>query len=104
MTTDHLLGIVRPDPSKLNLQTIVLNIVLATLLIAALHHSLLDRPGWPPRPGLLREAGGNYHDHPHRRPSNGLLFGWFSHSVEAISARADMSDGDAMYFMLARHS
>lgn len=57
-------------------------------------------PVGPPGRGLLREAGGNYNDHPHRRPSNGLLLGWLSYSVEAIPARADMSDGDAMYFML----
>ena len=91
---------------EINLRIIALNNIPAKFLMAALHHSLhyttlsLNDPVGSPRPGLRREAGGNCDDHPPRRPPNGPFPGWFSHCVEPISARADMSEGDATYFML----
>jgi hypothetical protein len=60
---------------------------------------LIDPVGPPGRDSCGRPAGTIT-----TIPTAGLptefYFGWFSHSLEAISARADMSDGDAMYFML----
>ena len=87
---------------EINLRIIALNNIPAKVLMAALHHSLhyttlsLNDPVGSPRPGLRREAGETCDHHPPRRPPNGPV----QFCSEPISARADMSDGDAMHFML----
>lgn len=54
----------------------------------------------PPGRDSCGRPAGNITTIPTAGLPNGVLFGWFSHTVEAISARTDMSDVDAMYFML----
>jgi hypothetical protein len=85
--------------SKLNLQIIVLNIVLDKFLTTAVHHSLLDPVGPPGRDSCGRPAG-TITTIPTAGPPNGLFSVGSPTLLEAISARADMSDGDAVHFML----